>query len=146
MFQLNNLKPAKGARRKPKRVGRGPGSGHGKTATRGEGPSWAAVARPGSSGQMPLSRIPSAAHVLPRRVQVLTSRTERPEQGATVDGIPAREGTSPARVKVLGLGEIAGAFDVRVHAVSESARKKIEAAGGKIQLVEWDRNAGEDGK
>ena len=93
MYQLNNLKPAKGARRKPKRVGRGQGSGHGKTATRGmkghSSRSGGGAAPWFEGGQMPLyRRIPKRGFHSPNRVayQVLNlTDFERFEQGATVD-------------------------------------------------------------
>jgi large subunit ribosomal protein L15 len=50
------------------------------------------------------------------------------------------------RVKVLGFGEIEGPFSIRVHAVSGTARKKIEAAGGRVEIIAWDRAIAEDGK
>jgi large subunit ribosomal protein L15 len=158
MYQLNNLRPAKGARRKPKRVGRGPGSGHGKTATRGmKGHSSRAgggAAPWFEGGQMPLyRRIPKRGFHSPNRVayQVLNlSDFARFEPGAMVDldylrakGIVSGR---DARVKVLGFGEVGAAFRVRVHAVSGSARKKIEAKGGQIEILAWDRVVGEDGK
>ena len=160
MYQLNNLKPNPGARRNRKRVGRGIGSGHGKTSTRGMkghssrsgggSPAWF------EGGQMPLyRRIPKRGFHSPNRVayQVVNVRDfERFESGAVVDveylknkGVVS--GRTP-RVKLLGNGDLAAAFRVRVHAVSETARKKIEAAGGAIEIVAWEgANApAEDGK
>ncbi len=158
MYQLNNLRPAAGARRKRKRIGRGEGSGHGKTATRGmkghSSRSGGGAAPWFEGGQMPLyRRIPKRGFRSPNRVayQVLNlTDFARFESGATVDVEYLRAkgivSGNEARVKVLGLGEVGGAFQLRVHAVSESARKKIEAAGGKIEIVAWDRAPAEDGK
>jgi large subunit ribosomal protein L15 len=158
MFQLNNLKPARGARRKPKRVGRGIGSGHGKTATRGMkghssrsgggSPAWF------EGGQMPLyRRVPKRGFHSPNRVAyqvVNVADFARFDAKAVIDadylkGAGAVSGREP-RVKVLGFGEVSGAFRVRVHAVSEAARKKIEAAGGSVELVAWIPGSPEDGE
>lgn len=161
MFTLNNLKPAEGARRKRKRVGRGIGSGHGKTATRGmKGHS--SRAGGGSApwfegGQMPLyRRIPKRGFKSPNRVayQVVNlADFGRFDASAVIDAGYLKEkgvvsGRLP-RVKVLGEGEVGAAFKVRVHAVSETARKKIEAAGGSVEILAWDgpdAPKGEDGK
>jgi large subunit ribosomal protein L15 len=148
MFQLNNLKPARGARRKNKRVGRGPGSGHGKTATRGTkgqrsrsgggGHGWF------EGGQMPLyRRIPKRGFTSPNRIEntvINLDDFERFDSSRAIDLAYLREigvvsGPAP-RVKILGNGEISGPFKVQVHAVSQSARAKIEAKGGSVEIVE----------
>lgn len=148
MFQLNNLKPARGARRKNKRVGRGPGSGHGKTATRGTkgqrsrsgggGHGWF------EGGQMPLyRRVPKRGFTSPNRIEnhvINLDDFERFDASRAIDVAYLREigivnGPDP-RIKVLGNGEISGAFQVKVHAVSRSAREKIEAKGGSVEIVE----------
>ena len=158
MFQLNNLKPAEGARKKRKRVGRGVGSGHGKTSTRGQ-KGHSSRAGGGSApwfegGQMPLyRRIPKRGFKSPNRVsyQVLNlGEFERFEAGTVIDADYLKtkgvvSGRMP-RVKILGEGELTGAFTVRVHAVSESARKKIEAAGGSVEILTWNAPKGEDGR
>jgi large subunit ribosomal protein L15 len=158
MYQLNNLKPAPGARRKPKRVGRGIGSGHGKTATRGmKGHSSRSGggAKPWfEGGQMPLyRRIPKRGFTSRNRVEyqvVNLAEFERFDAGQVVDveylrGKGMISGSEP-RVKILGHGDVAGAFRVRVHAVSETARRKIEERGGRIELIAWDAPRGGDGK
>jgi len=158
MYQLNNLKPAPGARRNRKRVGRGIGSGHGKTATRGSKghssrsgggtPAWF------EGGQMPLyRRIPKRGFHSPNRVayQVVNlADFERFEAGAVVDVDYLRakgvvSGREP-RVKLLGTGDVAGAFRVHVHAASGTARRKIEAAGGTIEILAWQTPASGDGQ
>jgi large subunit ribosomal protein L15 len=149
MFQLNNLKPASGARKNPKRIGRGPGSGHGTTATRG---SKGQKSRSGSGsrgwfegGQMPIyRRVPKRGFYSRNRVEnqvVNLSDFERLEasQEITVEYLRARgmvRGQQP-RVKILGAGEVAEAFRVRVHAVSAAARKQIEEKGGSVELVPY---------
>jgi large subunit ribosomal protein L15 len=148
MFQLNNLKPAPGARRKNKRVGRGPGSGHGKTSTRGSkghsSRSGGGMASWFEGGQMPLyRRIPKRGFTSPNKIEnqiVNLAAFERFDVSREIDLAYLREvglinGPNP-RVKILGNGEINAAFKVRVHAVSQSAREKIEAKGGSVQIVE----------
>ena len=147
MYQLNNLKPAPGAKRKRKRVGRGQGSGHGTYATRGLN---GAGSRSGGSshpwfegGQMPLyRRVPKRGFFSRNRVEnqvVNLDQFDRfdPAQEIGVDYLKSRgmiSGRDP-RVKILGNGEITAAFRVKVHAVSGTARKKIEAAGGSVELI-----------
>ena len=147
-IELHNLRSAKGATHKRKRIGRGPGSGHGKTAGRGNKGFWS---RSGSSqkrgfegGQMPLHRrVPKRGFTnIHRRefaeinVDVLAARFAA---GATV-GPEELKATRVVRkllagVKVLGRGEIAHALTVRAHRFSAEARRKIEAAGGKVEVL-----------
>ena len=145
---LHNLRPAKGATQKRKRLGRGPGSGLGKTAGRGNKGFWS---RSGSSqkrgfegGQMPLHRrIPKRGFTNIFRVEFdpvnVDTLAARFEGGATVgpeEMIAARlVKKRVAGVKVLGRGEIAHALTVRAHRFSAEARRKIEAAGGKAELL-----------
>ncbi len=147
MLTLNNLSPAAGSRRKKKRVGRGPGSGRGKTATRGHK---GALSRSGytqklgfEGGQMPLHRR------LPKRgftnifkkeyVLVALNDLNRFESGSTVDrealvkaGVIKK---SDAMVKVLANGDISVSIALEVDKISASARAKIEAAGGSVKSV-----------
>ncbi len=149
MLKLNNLAPAPGATKKRKRVGRGPGSGHGKTATRG---SKGHLSRSGAKsyhafegGQMRIyRRIPKRGFHNRNRIDnqiVNLADFERLEGKGTITIELLREagfvrGPDP-RVKVLGVGDVSAAYTVQVHLVSESARKKIEAKGGKIELVAY---------
>jgi large subunit ribosomal protein L15 len=147
MYQLNNLKPAAGAKRKRKRVGRGQGSGNGTYAGRGlngQGSRSGGATHPWfEGGQMPLyRRIPKRGFFSRNRVEnqvVNLSQFERFDAGTEI-GVDYLKscgmisGRDP-RVKILGNGEIVGAFRVRVHAVSDAARQKIEAAGGSVELV-----------
>jgi large subunit ribosomal protein L15 len=149
MFQLNNLKPAPGAKKKRRRVGRGPGSGNGTTAGRGYK---GAKSRSGGGpphwfegGQMPLyRRVPKRGFYPRNRVEnqvVNLVDFERFDASRDIDVDYLRElglvsGPAP-RVKVLGTGEVAGAFKVRVHAVSASAREKIEEKGGTVEILPW---------
>ncbi len=147
-MKLHELSPAEGSKKAVKRIGRGAGSGQGKTAGKGNK---GAKARSGYSrqagfegGQMPLQRR------LPKRgfnnifrteyaVVNLSSLEERFENGAVVDaeslkacGLIKKELDG---VKVLGKGEITKALTVKVAAISESAKAKIEAAGGKAEVL-----------
>ncbi len=146
-MKLNDLKPAKGARRPPKRVGRGPGSGNGKTAGRGHkgyGSRSGSKALVGyEGGQMPLQRrIPKRGftNIFRKEHQcVNVERLGRFEAGAVVDpevlvgaGI-VKKNKGP--VKILGGGELAVPLTVKASKFSESARKKIEAAGGKAEEI-----------
>ena len=146
---LERLGPAHGARRPKKRVGRGPGSGHGKTSTRGvkgqgkrsagrETPAWF------EGGQMPLARrVPKRGFTNLTRTEceiVNVGRLAPLGDGATVDREAlVRAGLvrgSGAPVKLLAEGEPPRNLTVRVQRASASARQKIEAAGGRVEIVE----------
>ena len=145
MLKLNNLSPEKGARRSNKRVGRGPGSGLGKTAGRGHK---GARSRSGFSlkpgfegGQMPLHRrLPKRGFTNIFRVQytiLSLSDLNRFEEGAVVDhDALANEGlikTKDTLVKILANGEITKPLTVDVDKVSRGAAEKIAAAGGSVK-------------
>ncbi len=145
---LDRLSPRPGARRPHKRVGRGPGSGVGKTAGRGEkgqGHRSAGHARPGrfEGGQMPLvRRLPKRGFRRPAKqvAEVVNTRSLVIfGDGAQVDvEALASRGLirgSGAPVKLLGDGEVPGKLSVRVHRVSAAARKKVEEAGGTVELI-----------
>ena len=152
-MDLSNLKPAKGSTKNRKRVGRGEGSGHGDTATRGHKgqksrsggklPTWF------EGGQMPLQRrVPKYGFKNRNRVAYdpinlgrLAALVEegRLEAGATVSpdtlkalGIGGKNG----RYKILGGGDFGVKLDVHAHAFSASAKEKIEAAGGSATVVD----------
>jgi len=155
---LHNLSPAEGSRRKRKRVGRGEGSGMGKTSGRGHK---GAGARSGSKqrvnfegGQNPIHmrmrklRGPTMKKSMPfeqygrTRTQPvnLSDLEERFDKGAEVTpdslravGLATRRGVP---VKVLGMGELSKELSVHAHGCSVSAREKIEAAGGSVQVFE----------
>jgi large subunit ribosomal protein L15 len=147
-MELNNLKPKKGSRHAKKRVGRGPGSGHGKTAGRGEK---GQKSRSGFSrtlgfegGQMPLHRrLPKRGftNIFKKEYAVVNlSDLERFDNGATVDETALRQaGLVKGRndgVKVLGNGKLSKKLTVSATKFSESAKKSIEAAGGTCQEIE----------
>ena len=141
-MDLGSLQHAKGATKKRKRIGRGPGSGHGKTATKGHK---GQKARSGGhtrpwfeGGQMPLQRrIPKRGFTPIDRVayQVVNlddlARIAEPVVDPETFYVARLINKRQAPVKVLGRGEITKAVEVRAHAFSESAVKKLEAAGGK---------------
>lgn len=146
-MQLNDLRPADGAKKKRKRIGRGNSSGHGTTAGRG---TKGQLSRSGGGkgagfegGQNPLAmRLPKLPGFKnPNRVAFIPVNLDRLEakfeNGDVVDGESLvakgiiKKASSP--VKVLGDGELTRALTVRVDKVSASAQKKIEAAGGKVE-------------
>lgn len=144
-MKLHELKPAPGSRRKEKRVGRGVGSGWGKTAGRGNKGHKArsgGQTHPGfEGGQMPLQRrLPKRGFKNPFRKQLAVVNLRDLagfESGATVDE-PALIRAGLVRgsfdgVKLLGEGEAPPALIVRVDKVSRGARAKIEAAGGRVE-------------
>ena len=144
-MSLGNLKPAKGATKNRKRRGRGPGSRHGGTSTRGNK---GAKAREGYSahhwfegGQMPLKRrLPKRGftniHAEPVEAVNLRDIEKLGLTNVTRD-ILAEHGlvSGAARLKILGMGDLTRAITVRADGVSESARQKIEAAGGSVELI-----------
>jgi len=149
MVDLSTLGPNKGAVKKRKRVGRGPGSGHGKTSGRGHK---GQKARTGGAkpvwfegGQMPLyRRLPKRGFKNPFKVEYqivnLDSIEKRYEQGEVVNretlfakGL-IKDTEIP--VKILGRGELSKALTFEVDKLSESAKLKIEKAGGKINVKE----------
>lgn len=147
MAELHDLSPSKGSHRDRKRVGRGPGSGLGKTAGRGQK---GQKARSGGSvpagfegGQMPLHRrIPKRGFRPRNRVEyqvVNLFQLEGLEGEVTPDTLLAAGLVSSTRrpVKILGDGEIATALDITAHAFSASARSKIEAAGGTATVPDF---------
>jgi large subunit ribosomal protein L15 len=144
-MELGNLKPKKGARHAKKRVGRGPGSGHGKTAGRGEK---GQKSRTGFSrmrgfegGQMPLHRrLPKRGftNIFKKENAVVNvSDLERFDNGATVDENALRgAGLVKGRrdgIKILGNGKLTKKLTVHATKFSDAARKQIEAAGGSCQ-------------
>lgn len=142
----HDLKPAEGAYKAPKRKGRGEGSGHGKTAGRGTKGTKArgTVKAFFEGGQMPLvRRVPKLKGFTPpnRKVYGAVNLAELAKlKGADIGPDDIRSaGLVHKRdklIKVLGGGEIARAVNVTAHAVSGTARQKIEAAGGSIKILE----------
>ncbi|MEW8976854.1 MAG: 50S ribosomal protein L15 [Symbiobacterium sp.] len=147
-MKLHELAPNPGARQERKRKGRGIGSGLGKTAGRGhkgQNARSGGGVRPGfEGGQMPLMRrLPKRGFSnAPFKVTyqvVNVADLERFESGTVVTPELLHESRvckgAVKGVKILGTGELTKALTVRAHAVSESARQKIEAAGGKVEVI-----------
>lgn len=146
-MDLSNLKPAAGAKHSNNfRKGRGQGSGNGKTAGKGTKGQKArsGAPRPGfEGGQMPLyRRVPKKGfHNRNTKdiVSINVSELDRFEDGADVDIKALRDAgviKSPKDgVKILGEGEITKKLNVKVNAYSASAKEKIEAAGGKAEVI-----------
>ena len=154
---LHNLKPKPGSRQRKKRIGRGEGSGYGKTSGRGEK---GAGARSGAKkrvnfegGQMPIHmrlrklRGPHMKKSMPfeqfGRTQTqpvnLKDLEARFDSGAEVTPDSLREKGLATRkdvpVKILGQGDLSKKLSVRVHYASQSARERIEGAGGSVELL-----------
>lgn len=145
-LSLGDLAPNKGARRNRKRIGRGPGSGTGKTAGKGHK---GQKARSGWSmptsfegGQMPLvRRLPKFGFKAPFRVEykaVNIGLLDKFDDGATVDaaalkGVGLADGRKP--IKILGKGALTKKLTVKAASFSDSAKKAIEAAGGTAEVA-----------
>ena len=147
-MKLHELSPAEGSKKAVKRIGRGPASGQGKTAGKGHKGQKARAGRgmrPGfEGGQMPLQRrLPKRGfnNIFAKEIAIVNvaALDKRFEDGATVD-IEALKATGLIKkeldgVKVLGNGEITKKLTVKVNAFSDSAKAKIEAAGGKAEVI-----------
>jgi large subunit ribosomal protein L15 len=141
---LSDLRPAQGSTHAPKRLGRGPGSGHGKTAGKGHKGQKARSGghvRPGfEGGQMPLiRRVPKRGFTNPYKVrwQIVSLERLGPFAGREVTVAALVEAGLVARadlgVKLLADGEAPQGLVVRGVALSATARRKIEAAGGRVE-------------
>jgi large subunit ribosomal protein L15 len=147
---LHNLHPNKGATKTKKRLGRGRGSGTGKTSGKGVK---GQKARPGhhgarfafEGGQMPMPRrIPKRGFKNPNRVEAFPINVALLDKlfdaGATVDlDVLRNKGVVPKLVetiKILGEGELTKKLTIKAHRASETAKAKIQAAGGSIEIIE----------
>ena len=146
-MRLDELKPAPGSTKKRKRVGRGDGSGHGKTSGRGhkgQGARSGGNVQPGfEGGQMPLQRrLPKRGFHNIFRVEMTVINL------AQLENLPAGSEATPEtlaahglvngknrRIKILGDGSLSKALTVRAHGFSAKAKQMIEAAGGKAELI-----------
>ncbi len=147
-MRLHNLSPAEGSTKERKRIGRGPASGQGKTAGKGHKGQKARAGRGMRAGfeggQMPLQRrLPKRGFVNVFRKEFATVNVsdleKRFDAGSVVD-IDALIGAGLIKktldgVKVLGNGELSKSLTVKANAFSESAKQKIEAAGGKVEVI-----------
>ena len=154
---LHSLKPTPGSRTERKRVGRGEGSGYGKTSGRGHK---GAGARSGAKRKVNFEGGQTPIHMRMRKLRGPHMKKSMPfekfrtetqpvnlrdlearfEAGAAVTPDSLREKNVATRrevpVKILGQGELSKAFTVHAHGFSKTAREKIEAAGGTCQLIE----------
>ena len=146
-MNLNELSPSQGSCRKRNRVGRGNGSGHGTTSCRGSkghnARSGGGV-RPGfEGGQMPIHRrLPKRGitNIFKKEYAVLNLKDlDRFESGAVVDEAAlVRAGLVKGRrdgVKLLGNGELKSSLTIRINKISQSAREKVEQAGGSVEVI-----------
>jgi large subunit ribosomal protein L15 len=148
-MRLDELRPAPGATRGRKRVGRGPGSGHGKTSGKGhKGHNARSGGGKGGGfegGQMPLYRRLPKRGFVPHGGRtgyaiVNLKALDRFAANSVVDPetlVQARliKGRDRGAVKILGQGDLSHALTVRAHAVSGAARQKIEARGGRVEVL-----------
>lgn len=146
-MKLYELSPAAGSKKRPKRVGRGPGSGHGKTSCRG---TKGQKSRSGKSipvgfegGQMPLiRRLPKRGftNIFKKRYATISVRDlDRFESGSVVDpdslvklGLIKKLFHG---IKILGQGNITKPLTLKVHKITKGARRKIEEAGGTVEEI-----------
>lgn len=146
-MRMGQLKRLKGIRKKKKRVGRGPGSGHGKTSTRGHKGQMArsgAKKTPGfEGGQMPLARrLPKRGftNIFKKEYQIvnLDSLKDLKDQKMITPSIMKKLGLirkEEEPVKILGKGDISIPLTVQANAFSKKAKEKIESCGGKIEVI-----------
>lgn len=148
-MRLEELRPAPGAKRRRKRIGRGPASGHGKTSGRGHKGQKARAGGgkgPGfEGGQMPFHRrVPKRGFLNPFRREYAVVNLAALARSFAAGGVVDPDRLVEARlikkadrdlVKVLGGGELALPLTVRAHAFSRSAAAKIEAAGGQVEVL-----------
>ena len=148
-MKLHELRPAKGATHKEKRLGRGEGSGHGGTSTKGNK---GAQSRTGfknkmshEGGQMPIQRrIPKRGFKNPHRVEYKVFNLGQAEhlagkynisefslENLYINGLVSQND----KVKILANGELKTKITFKVNAVSEKAKSAIEAAGGSVEIV-----------
>ena len=146
-MKLHDLQPAEGSAKKPYRKGRGAGSGNGKTAGRGHKGQWArsggGVRAGFEGGQMPLARrLPKRGFTnifgttyAPENVSALNrfeDGTEVTTELLLESGVVSREKDG---IKILGNGDLTKKLTVKAAAFSASAKEKIEAAGGKAEVI-----------
>jgi large subunit ribosomal protein L15 len=146
-MKIHELAPVEGSRRKRKRVGRGPGSGHGKTSCRGHKGQKARSGgrtRPGfEGGQMPLHRrLPKRGftNIFKEEYNIINIRDlNRFAPNSSLDQETLKEvrliKSDRDGVKLLGSGEISFPLIIKVHKVSKTAKEKIESAGGTVEII-----------
>ena len=146
-MNLHDLSPARGAKKRRKRIGRGPGSGHGKTSTKGHK---GLLARSGGGkgpgfegGQMPLiRRLPKFGFTNPFRTEYAIVNVKSFEKwtgaGTITPQILVDAGLVKRKhlpIKILGSGELKKPLVIQAHKFSKSAEAKIQAAGGRAEVI-----------
>jgi len=146
-MELNNLRPAEGATKNRKRIGRGTGSGRGGTSTRGhkgdKARSGAKEKRHFEGGQTPMQRrLPKRGFQNINRIDYVPRNLcllEKVAQQSDVINVESLQAAGFAKttdkIKVLGNGKLTSKVNITVHAISASAQAAVEAAGGSVQLV-----------
>jgi large subunit ribosomal protein L15 len=146
-MRLNDLSPSIGSKKKKKRIGRGPGSGHGGTSCKGDKGQKArsgASIRPGfEGGQMPLHRrIPKRGfcNIFKKEYEVINIKDlQRFEGTSHVDvEILKKSGLIKSErnlIKLLGDGEVTFPLNIKVHRATRTAVEKVESSGGKVELL-----------
>jgi large subunit ribosomal protein L15 len=148
-MELSNLQPAKGSVKSRKRIGRGTGSGRGGTSTRGhkgdKARSGSKEKRHFEGGQTPMQRrLPKRGFQNINRVEYVPLNLGKLEDlvkqtGQSVLDVQALVAAGVAkaadRIKVLGNGKLTSKVNIKVHAISASAKAAIEAVGGSVELV-----------
>ncbi len=145
-MKLSQLKVPRGSKKRPKRVGRGRSSGHGKTSTRGHKGQKARSGggvRPGfEGGQMPLSRrLPKRGfvNIFKKEYAILNVRDlERFKEGSKITpDFLVKKGLARKRdrIKILGEGKLTKGLKVSAHAFSQKAIERIKEAGGEIEVI-----------
>lgn len=146
-MKLNDLSPVEGSRKNKKRVGRGPGSGHGKTSCKGhkgqKARSGASIGPAFEGGQMPLHRrLPKRGftnHFKKVYDIINICDLNRCEAGVVLDQDKLKElglyKGAKNGIKLLGNGDLTHPVEIKVDMASKEAIKKIEAAGGKIEFI-----------
>lgn len=149
-MELHSLKPASGSIKKSKRIGRGQGSGRGGTSTRGhkgQGSRSGSTTKPGfEGGQMPLQRrLPKRGFKNPFRVEYTALNLDKLQEiseklnTTTIDLEILRSNnyiSKTERVKILAKGELKSKIDVKVNAISATAKAAIEAKGGTVTTLD----------
>jgi len=148
-MELSNLRPALGSVKTRKRIGRGTGSGHGGTSTRGhkgdKARSGSKEKRHFEGGQTPMQRrLPKRGFQNINRVDYVPLNLGHLEDLVKKTGLKSMDveamvaaGVAKAseKIKVLGNGKLTSQVNIKVHAISASAKAAIEAAGGSVELV-----------
>lgn len=143
-MKIEELRPSPGSKRKPKRVGRGVGSGHGKTSCRGhkgqKSRSGGGKSRGFEGGQMPLQRrLPKRGFRSPFPLEYTVLNLKDVDRlgldSVSPEVLLERKVISSLPLKILGGGDLKRAVSIKAHAFSAAALKKIEGSGGKAEVV-----------